>query len=291
MPNPTIACILAMIFAMLIASQPGHAQYWENDVRWLYLQDQFIPTGNDEYLELRKIGDTTINDRACIEIQQTYLSVSNTEIDSTVTNSLFMQYENKRVFQYDHYNDVFGLIYDFNLLPGDTLQSYCSFAFASVPALITAVDTIAVAGQFRIRQMVTALTAGCYLEGEIIEGIGWWRYLLPRPGFVDPPPGGMLLCYQEAGTQYPSEKGCSILVSVQEPDFGKPRIFPNPTSDFITVEGPLPKTIEVYSISGDLVLTGSNQRTLNLGHLTDGLYLLRFFSKPTSTHLIVKESN
>ena len=291
MPTRTIACILALNSVLLIVSQPAYAQFWQNDVRWLYLQDQFIPTGNDEYLELRKTGDTTINDRACIEIQQTYLSVSNTQIDSTVVHSLFMQYDNKRVYQYDDYNDVFALIYDFSLMPGDTLQSYCSFAFASVPVLITAVDTIAIGGQFRIRQMVMALSGECYMEGGIIEGIGWSRYLLPRPGFVDPPPGGMLLCYEETGTQYPNEEGCSILVSLQEPDFVKPGIYPNPTADFITFEGPVPKTFGVYSISGDLVLTGTNQRTVNLRHLADGLYLLRLLSMPTSTHLIVKESH
>ena len=50
--------------------------------------------------------------------------------------------------------------------------------------------------------------------------------------------------------------------------------YPNPASSFITVEGVSNSQIEIYSLTGSLLIK-STDKTINIEHLPAGIYLVR----------------
>lgn len=53
------------------------------------------------------------------------------------------------------------------------------------------------------------------------------------------------------------------------------RIFPNPATDYINVEGNNVKSIEIYSLAGALVTAEAGETTLNVSNLAKGTYLVK----------------
>ena len=53
------------------------------------------------------------------------------------------------------------------------------------------------------------------------------------------------------------------------------KIFPNPATDYVTVEGNDVKSIEVYSLAGALVAVEKGEATLNVSNLAKGTYLVK----------------
>ena len=51
-------------------------------------------------------------------------------------------------------------------------------------------------------------------------------------------------------------------------------VYPNPSSDLITIELLSEETIEIYDITGILVLT-SSRKQVNIQHLKAGIYLIK----------------
>ena len=95
----------------------------------------------------------------------------------------------------------------------------------------------------------------CYFQGKIVEGIGSLRYLLPQPQLVDPPPGGLLICYEEDGAFYPSSAfNCEITSSTSDIEEAVVRIFPNPTEGKIQIDGINLHEVQVFSTNGILLV-------------------------------------
>lgn len=55
----------------------------------------------------------------------------------------------------------------------------------------------------------------------------------------------------------------------------KVRIFPNPATDYVSVEGNGVKSIEIYSLAGALVAVEEGETTLNVSNLAKGTYLVK----------------
>ena len=55
-------------------------------------------------------------------------------------------------------------------------------------------------------------------------------------------------------------------------------VYPNPSSDIITINVPLEKTVEfeLFNVSGKKVMTGKTKGQINISELGNGTYLLRF---------------
>ena len=53
------------------------------------------------------------------------------------------------------------------------------------------------------------------------------------------------------------------------------KIFPNPATDYVTVEGNDVKSIEIYSLAGALVAVEKGETTLNVSNLAKGTYLVK----------------
>lgn len=52
-------------------------------------------------------------------------------------------------------------------------------------------------------------------------------------------------------------------------------IYPNPASDYVTVEGGNINRVDLYDISGKKLLIQSNNKTISIGNLHAGFYIVR----------------
>ena len=71
-------------------------------------------------------------------------------------------------------------------------------------------------------------------------------------------------------------------------------IYPNPTSDFITISSQKTITkIELYNALGQLVFQNNNtSEKINISFLTDGIYYVKaFFENSVSISKFVKQTN
>ncbi|GAB5558190.1 MAG: hypothetical protein SchgKO_24030 [Schleiferiaceae bacterium] len=74
-----------------------------------------------------------------------------------------------------------------------------------------------------------------------------------------------------------------VLINQEEFEAYHAKVYPNPTNDRITIEAEDFSKTEVYSISGQLLMSethppGTRQKTLDISHLKPGLYLLNITS-------------
>ena len=68
-------------------------------------------------------------------------------------------------------------------------------------------------------------------------------------------------------------------------------VYPNPTSEIITIEGIEPAEVQVYNTFGQLVKSVQGTKAINVGTMPEGMYLLRIADKKGNAFLerIVKE--
>ncbi|MCK7589951.1 T9SS type A sorting domain-containing protein [Subsaxibacter sp. CAU 1640] len=67
-------------------------------------------------------------------------------------------------------------------------------------------------------------------------------------------------------------------LSIDDYSVSNVSISPNPTSDIINIDLHPSNTlhsVEIYSLTGQLVFKGKNELTLNIGHLNSGVYMLQ----------------
>ena len=55
----------------------------------------------------------------------------------------------------------------------------------------------------------------------------------------------------------------------------KVKIYPNPATDYVTVEGGEVKSIEIYSLAGALVASEKAENTVSVSDLAKGTYLVK----------------
>lgn len=163
-----------------------------------------------------------------------------------------------------------SLLYDFNLITGDTIKGYmeqlAKDKFGSTfYAVIDSVDSVLVDSSYRKRwnfHTYNDYWGVIWNEGEIIEGIGNGYGLLEGllPMMDD---NGFLLCYSENGTMiYPDGIGTCTLITSN--DFITKNeniaVYPNPANTIINFELPLPKDeintqLQLFDITGKAVFT------------------------------------
>jgi len=89
--------------------------------------------------------------------------------------------------------------------------------------------------------------------------------------------------YDDCGESEPSNESCITIVSTNDNDLNKLRVYPNPASTQLNIEANGMIQITVYSATGQPVInnnySGENKVTLNLTGLSSGLYVLRLTDK------------
>lgn len=273
----------AFSFLFFLAQCALFSQTWGPDTRWIYDQDEFIPSPGKRYLLIRHEKDTLIQGFDCDQFMEMgyHISADGTQMDSSMLRQFILRWQNEKVWFYEPEDSNFHIVYNFSLGVGDTLYSYGSIPgiHAVVPLLITDISTTQIGAKTLKVQHVTQLEPASFnMYGALTEEIGCIDHLLPRPGFVDPAPGGLLLCYVNNGFQYPETGLCKLIVDTDEPVSRRQvQVSPNPATQIVTVgavTGESPEHLQLFNFDGRILAVGTDG-TINVSQLPSGVYLLK----------------
>jgi hypothetical protein len=195
------------------------SQNWgDNNAVWHYNQINFNTPPYQGYIKFTTAGDTLINgDTLKIILEE------NISLNDTIAGEIYMKSDSSRVYYYIPEIKTYKLLYDFNAGPGDTIEVYCRQAFndSTIKVHVDSVSTIDVNGNSLKVQYVSQIhsqTDEFWMEGEIIENIGWTGFMFPLHAWADPPYGGSLRCYQDdlIGDYKLSEVECNYIANPQQ---------------------------------------------------------------------------
>lgn len=266
--------------------------------KWTYTQ----PTTNPyyaTYTTFESIADTVISGQGCKKITEIHRN-SPTTAD---TFQHFMYSDSNTVYFLK--DTTWCLLYDFNVIPGDTFRVDCFQRSDGQPIVVTilSVDTVTISGHQRKRFDYLATDLVVEFTGTVIEGIGHMIDMFPT---YENQLFGPLRCYQDSVVGlYKSEyyygstwnQDCDqILTSVDEfSDNSLVKVYPNPFSTQLTfsLADNVPITVSLYNFLGQQVLqqTFTNSATINTEQLADGIYLyeLRNDKGALKTGKVVKQ--
>ena len=234
------------------------AQQWLQDAQqWSYtITGGWYPL-DGAIQNLTVVGDTIIAGIEC----KTLLSYDRYH---------FAYAEHRAVYTYDPFAGDFFKIYDFLLLPGDTLEMLYGRKYR--------IDTIGIMDingiDFRFQHISFFSTNfGNYSEHGpylVLEGIGFIGRIdtgipcsfffindIPCDSAVDGQDSNFQ-CFNEGNFTYDPQNLCTetALNEIHRPYF---EVYPNPTSDFFTIEsttGHQPVSVTLYDFSGKLIWQG-----------------------------------
>jgi hypothetical protein len=276
---------------LLFVSNYCLAQNWaENNAVWHYEQINIQPPFDEDYNKFSTIGDTIIlGEPAKIILEE------RVTLNGTFTNEIFMKSDSNRVYLFDSISNSFKLIYDFNALPGDTIEVFCPerVGDSTITIVVDSVSTININGTVLGLQHVSQTAmAYYYMSGIIIENIGWTGFMFPLSTLADPPYGGALRCFQNdsIGLYKLSTVDCDYLTGIKPIHNSKNlSVYPNPANDVISVS--VAKELDLKNvvltlvdISGRTVLTQtikSTETTVDINYLQKGVYLLKIGEQTT----------
>ena len=271
---------LFLLFILMSTSYllPAQAPYWSGEVKWLWQRARFDPFPRERYQELEKVGDTTIQDKTCMILEERHLQ------DSLGRVTYFpggyhhtVCYSGDTVW-YAEKNDTLYPLFNFSLGAGDTLVSYCQNHQELVYYRIDSIGTMTINGVERKVQYLHEEPQLCGL-GIVVEGLGGSGYFFPGTNLADPGPGGTLLCYRENGLAYPDTAVCEIISSSHEAAFPLVEVYPNPTPGLLTINNLPAQTILLHDSYGRRLGRFINSGQLDLSALPPGLYWLSAWVK------------
>lgn len=246
------------------------------------------PPFNDEYIKFSEIGDTVILGDTVKIIKEEHITLLD-----TLSNDIFMKSDSNRVYIYTAETNSFELIYDFNAIPGDTIQVYCRggiFPDTNIHILIDSVSTIDINGNILNVQYVSQPNIEeYYMFGTIIENIGWTGYMFPMHSWVDPPTGGALRCFQNdvIGLYHLASFDCDYIATEIETiaESKNTQVFPNPTDGVVKINALNIEKIEVINSEGKC-LTFETKNEIDLSTFEQGIYILKV---RTSNETIIRK--
>ncbi|MCI5058425.1 MAG: T9SS type A sorting domain-containing protein [Flavobacteriales bacterium] len=193
-----------------------------------------------------------------------------------------MRQDSNRIYRYYDFDSTEYLIFDFNLIPGDTfITPLTSADLNSYSIIVDSVNMDSVGGLYRKHLY--------FDNGQIwIEGLGdlWfatqsWQRLVSDRVYE-------LLCYHLNDTTHwtnPYYPSCSEPLSINKVEHNDFRL-PNPiTSGLINI--PKTQTIHLYRIDGTLVCTAQNSNKLDVSFLRDGVYIFKLENELFSRKIII----
>jgi hypothetical protein len=171
------------------------------------------------------------------------------------------------------------LLYDFNLVVGDTVRTYITFG-GELEAVVTDIDSILIGSQYRKRWIVPIE----HWPFKIIEGIGSTR------GPIEPiaPLGGYtqyetLICYSHNfQTLYPyyyPYSICEVVTGIPEQSQAEIiSISPNPSNGKFIIETPMTGklSVQIFDLNGLLMFRQNiyDKTNIDVTVLNEGLYIL-----------------
>ena len=201
--------------------------------------------------------------------------------DSTQTNwnkdPYFYREDSNKVYRYEWLIQIETLIYDFNLMVGDSIlfDPYYECAY------VTNVDSIMIAGVYRKRIQFEN-------PNDVwIEGLGsLYSTFEPLIYYYMLGTLSELLCVNDSSGklyQNPAYNSCWVDTLIVGTDEGiamssAMKIHPNPTSTHITIETPVESQLSILNLNGQelLMQTTTEPKTIiNISTLPNGVYFVR----------------
>jgi hypothetical protein len=192
----------------------------------------------------------------------------------------FVRQAGKKVYSYDLINSVDTLLYNFDLQVGDTLP--LTVINSDTAITVTAITNFQVGNETR---SIFDLSSNSGFSVKLIEGIGHDKGFL---GTMQPFEffESELICYSRNDTTYYDNGSgiCDLNVGLNELQFTlEVEVFPNPTSDVVTITSPQLEEInfvEIVDLMGAnctvrVDFSSSNKATVNLENLAKGNYFLQ----------------
>lgn len=262
------------------------SQNWANyNSEWHYNQINFFTPPNLSYIKFEAIGDTLINgDSVKIILEE------NVSFADTVSKKIFMKSDSDKVYLYVPEISAYKLIYDFAANTGDTIEVFCRQAFqdSTIKVHVDSISTLDINNNALRVQYVSQIDSEgdeYYMEGEIIENIGWTGFMFPLHAWADPPYGGPLRCFQNdiIGLYKLTEIDCDYVTSTKiiSTEY-EIKLYPNPAKNYITVTCPSNikiQKIELFDTSGRNLKTWENMNLsgskLSIENVIPGIYFLK----------------
>jgi hypothetical protein len=208
----------------------------------------------------------------------------------------FVRQAGKKLYSYDLMESVDTLLYDFDLQVGDTLP--LTIINSDTAITVTAITNFQVGNETR---SIFDLSTNLGVSEKLIEGIGHNKGFLGHMQPFEFAEVG-LICYSRNDSTY-YDNGvdvCDLNVGLNEfQSIIKVEIFPNPTSDFVTITSPQYAEIQSFEIvdllgakCAIMVDFSSNEKAVvNLESLVSGNYILQVHQRNGEVYRlkIVKE--
>jgi len=271
---------LFFAFALLLLCPGAQAQQWLQDGdQWAY----YVTTGwNAPNYGMHRLvveGDTTVDGQSWKKL--TYYQI-------TVPPSTYLaRAEGSQVYSRKEWNNEVFKIYDFALVPGDTVQYNTNGRY-----VIRDTGSINAAGQ--IRRTQTVRLVGSNADMFFIEGIGFTGnpqepdnpnvcsfLLLNIPYCMGAVDGYSLYfrCFSSAqGAMYSPFNDCLILhTDASTASISPVRVWPNPANDRLFVQGNC-RALQLCDALGRVILEekmlAGDVSEIRTSHLANGMYLL-----------------
>lgn len=185
------------------------------------------------------------------------------------------------------------LLYDFSLNAGDSTTIYgYSGQPDPYPAYVESVDSLLVGDQYRKKLRVVS----GFQVFDFVQGVGALQGVfycdLPMTDWMSE-----LVCFSINGTAYALDgSGTTYDVSCWQTIDNKShadsriRVFPNPASNYLHIDGVKPVRVEIYNTSGKYVAS-SNSSIVDISLLNSGFYIVKVFDdlKNITTLRFIKE--
>jgi len=285
---------ILIITIILSSFKVSNCQTWAPIAAiWTYTET-FASSSAVNYNIIESVKDTIINLKNCKKLHFLKWTCN------TFSQNEFMYEDSNRVYFYDAFWNKFNLLYDFNKLPGESWfirVNNCSGGDNdSLMVHVDSISTILING-YSLKVLHTRIDNGGIwvgFNGRIIEKIGHEKDMFPFvSGLCDENFNNGLRCYDDTIIgmyQTGLASRCDFSTVGINNYFSKNEftIYPNPTSNDITLEFQQPASIEISNIQGQLIkaIIASGNKTnidhvgcssyeVNVSALQSGVYVVK----------------
>jgi len=259
------------------------AQDLNGSVKWIYSQIRIGPPIDPDFHIIKKTKDTLINDRNASILESIFIKRNDTEgrIDTFgLTFKWIISYQEDRFYHYHFERDSFYILHDFSLDKGDTLLTivgeYPMEGFEAA-YIVDSTSTIMFNNEIRkVQYYGNDIYGSEYsISGEVVEGIGSAGWVTAQSGYVDPPNGGELLCFNQNDNLYPENAKCEIIASTYGEVQNETIFLPNPTSGILKITGTPIRDVRIYDVDGKQRLYYKMvTSSIDIGYLPQGVYII-----------------
>ncbi len=295
MKNLTIFIFIS--FCMAYTGKAQTSEFAPLGATWNYKQNlSFSPPVHNIFYHLA--NDTLVGDLNCRKIE-----ITSKAIGSEVENKdeYFLIYEEEgAVYIVDTTSHELYNYFNFNYTAGDTANTLVILisddpgpsALYDSSVITSVYDTIIEDNVFKVFLLENFGNLTGFYErtftNKFIEGIGSTGTFFPMyySPLYDDARVGELRCYEDSllGLVKFVDEECELTVSIGEQiQSDQFTIYPNPTTDYIYVEGNNINTyvIQIYSVDGKLIefknnlINNNNKMEIDINHLSEGMYWIK----------------